>query len=319
MQNNISKVIIIGSGPAGYTAGIYCARAGLEPILFTGTNIGGQLLQTTDIENFPGFPELITGFDLMDRMQKQCVALNTKIIKQNIKKIDFSNSNFICLSEDGTEFETQAIIVATGATAKWLNVKGESDFRGFGISGCATCDGFFYRDKTVAVVGGGNTAVEDALFLTNHAKKVYLIHRRDKLRAEEILQKRLFANEKVELIWNTVVEEFCGSNADDKKNLTNIINVNVLDGKKSSLAVDGVFVAIGHSPQSELVKGKVEINAEGYIITAPNSTKTSVDGIFAAGDVADDVYRQAITAAGRGCMAAIEAEKYLSTKNSGIV
>jgi thioredoxin reductase (NADPH) len=301
-------ILIIGSGPAGYTAAIYAARAGLKVILFTGAQIGGQLIQTTEIENFPGFPEPILGCDLMEKMKQQAKAMGTQIIIEAITNIDTGIYPFLCSGEK-EQYVAKTIIIATGSTANWLKVPGESEFKGYGVSGCATCDGFFYRGKKVAVVGGGNVAVLDSLFLSKLADSVTLIHRRDSLRAEKTLQKRLFENEKINIIWNSVVNEVCGDL--NKKCLTHINISNTLSGESSKIEIDGLFVAIGHAPQTELFKGQLELDNENYIITFENSTKTSVPGIFAAGDVADSKYKQAITAAGSGCKAALDAEKFL--------
>lgn len=302
------STLIIGAGPAGYTAAIYAARAGLHPVLFTGSQIGGQLLQTTDVENFPGFPIPILGCDLMERMKKQAEILETRFILESITRIDTEKRPFQCWGEK-TNFTTDSIIIATGSTAKWLNIPGESEFKGHGVSGCATCDGFFYRQKNVAVVGGGNTAVMDALFLTNHANHVTLIHRRDSLRAEKSLQERLFKNPKINIIWNAALYKICGESNPPK--LTHIQLRDLTTESISSLNIDGLFVAIGHTPQTQIFREKLQMNNEGYITTFNSSTQTSIPGIFAAGDVMDPRYKQAITAAGSGCMAALDAERFL--------
>jgi thioredoxin reductase (NADPH) len=309
MEKFKTKVLIIGSGPAGYTAAIYAARAGLDPILVTGLQIGGQLTITTDVENYPGFRNAIQGPWLMEEMRHQAEHVGTKIVFDTINEIDFSKRPFVCKG-DSAIFTSDAVIITTGAQAKWLGIKGEQEFMGFGVSGCATCDGFFFKNKKVAVVGGGNSAVEEAIYLTNHASKVTLIHRRDFLRAEKIAQDRLFKNPKIEVIWDTVVDVILGD--DNPKKLNSLKLKNLKNNSFSNLEVDGVFVAIGHSPQSSLFKGILELDHEGYIITKPDSTKTSLDGIFAAGDVQDKIFRQAVTSAGQGCMAALEAEKFLN-------
>jgi thioredoxin reductase (NADPH) len=306
---NHTKVLIIGSGPAGYTAAIYSARAGLSPVLFTGAQIGGQLTQTSEVENFPGFSESIFGFDLMEKMKHQAERFGTKILSESVHEVEITSRPFLCTGEK-TAYLADSIIIATGATAKWLGVPGEEDFKGHTVSGCATCDGFFYRGKDVAVIGGGNVAVTDALFLTNHAKRVILIHRRDSLRAEKTLQDRIFSNNKVEFIWNSVVTEICGNIENKKIEHVNISNITT--GIKSSLKIDGLFVAIGHTPQTKLFTQKLQLNEAGYIATKPSTTETSIPGIFAAGDVTDEKYRQAVTAAGSGCMAAMDAERFLT-------
>ena len=310
MSENHSKVIIIGSGPAGYSAAIYAARASLNPILFKGIQPGGQLTITTDVENYPGFAETIQGPWLMEQMEKQAENVGTKIIADHIKEVDFSSKPFKMLGESGTEYSADSVIIATGAQAKWLGLESETKFQGFGVSGCATCDGFFYRGKEVLVVGGGNTAVEEALYLTNHASKVTVIHRRDSFRAEKILQDRLLKHPKIEVIWDTVLEEVLGT--EDPLGVTGAKVKNVKTGESKDLKVDGVFIAIGHKPNTAIFKDKIDMDDEGYILTKPDSTKTSVEGIFASGDVQDKIYRQAVTAAGTGCMAALEAEKTLA-------
>ena len=303
-----SKLLIIGSGPAGYTAGIYAARAGLEPIMVSGFQPGGQLTLTTNIENFPGFANSTDGNTLMLAMREQALNLGVKIIEDTITEVNFAQRPFICKSES-KEFQADSIIISTGASARWLGLESEEKFRGFGISSCATCDGFFYRNKEVVVVGGGNTAVEDALLLSKFAKHVTLIHRRDSLRADAASQKRLFVNDKISVIWNSVVTEFLGT--EQPRSLTGIKVKNVKTGEIKEMKTDGVFVAVGNHPNTEVFKGKLDLSDEGYIITAPDSTQTSIEGIFAAGDVRFGNYRQAIVAAGSGCIAALEAEKFL--------
>ena len=302
----INNVIIIGSGPAGYTAAIYAARANLKPILVSGFQPGGQLTITTDVENYPGYEDPIQGPWLMDQMQKQAAHVGTEIINSQVTEV-FLNEDVKKLNLDnGTTLNTKTVIISTGAQARWLGLENESKFQGHGLSACATCDGFFFKDKEVAVIGGGNSAAEEALFLTKFATKVYLIHRRDKLRAEKILQDRLKENSKIEFIWNSEVTKFNGN--DD---LESIDLLNKKDNQTSTLKIDGVFIAIGHDPATQLFKGQLKMDDGGYIITDPDSTKTSIDGVFAAGDVKDKIYRQAVTAAGMGCMAALEVEKYL--------
>jgi thioredoxin reductase (NADPH) len=305
-----SKVLILGSGPAGYTAAIYAARASLKPTLISGLQTGGQMSITTDVENFPGFADVIQGPWLMEQMRAQAEHVGTDIVNDLIVEVDLARRPFRCLGDSGDTYLCDALIVATGAQARWLGLPSEKKFQGFGVSACATCDGFFYRGKEVAVVGGGNTAVEEALYLTNHATKVTLIHRRDSLRAEKIMQDRLFKNPKIALIWDSVAEEVTGTDA--PPGVTGLVLRNVKSGKTVSLAVDGVFVAIGHTPATELFNGKLEMDQEGYIVTRPDSTMTGVAGVFAAGDVQDKVFRQAVTAAGTGCMAALEAERFLA-------
>ena len=308
------KLLIIGSGPAGYTAAIYAARAMLEPALVHGLQPGGQLTITTDVENYPGFADVIQGPWLMEQMQKQAEAVGTEMITDIITKADLSQRPFRFEGDSGTVYTADTVVIATGAQAKWLGLPSEQLYQGFGVSACATCDGFFYRGKTVAVVGGGNTAVEEALFLTNFAEKVVLIHRRDSLRAEKILQTRLFQNEKVEVLWNREVEEVLGT--DDPKGVNALKLSSTVGEPPLELTVDGLFVAIGHAPATELFRGQLEMKENGYIITAPDSTATSVPGVYAAGDVTDEVYRQAVTAAGMGCMAALEAEKFLAEQEA---
>ena len=305
-----TKVLIIGSGPAGYTAAIYAARALLKPILVFGAEPGGQLTTTTDVENFPGFSKVIQGPWLMEEMKGQAAAVGTEMIQDHINKVDLSKKPFVATSDNGQVYTADSIIISTGAQARWLNLDSETKFRGFGVSACATCDGFFFKDKEVAVVGGGNAAVEEAMFLTKFASKVHLIHRRNELRAEKLLQEKLKANKKIEIIWDSVVEEVLGT--DEPKVVNGIKLKNVKNNKSSELKVDGLFIAIGHDPATSLFKNQIEMDKEGYLKTKPDSTITNVPGVFAAGDVKDKIFRQAVTAAGMGCMAALEAEKYLS-------
>jgi thioredoxin reductase (NADPH) len=307
-----TKVLIIGSGPAGYTAAIYAARAALSPVMVQGLQPGGQLTITTDVENYPGFADVIQGPWLMEQMQAQAEHVGTRLISDTIVSVDLSKRPFVAIGDGGTEYVAETLIISTGAQARWLGLEGEQTFQGFGVSACATCDGFFYRGKEVAVVGGGNTAVEEALFLTNFATKVTLIHRRDELRAEKLLQERLFRNEKIEVVWDSVVEEILGDT--DPLGVTGVRLRNVKTGESSELSTHGVFIAIGHLPSTELFKGQIPLDEEGYIIKAPDSTATAVPGVFAAGDVTDKVYRQAVTAAGMGCMAALEAEKFIAVQ-----
>ena len=305
-----TKVLIIGSGPAGYTAAVYAARAMLNPILVHGMEPGGQLTTTTDVENYPGFAKVIQGPWLMDQMKDQAKAVGTEMIEDHISSVNFKSKPFEAEGESGKKYTADSIIISTGAQARWLNLESEKKFRGFGVSACATCDGFFFKEKTVAVVGGGNAAVEEAMFLTKFASKVKLIHRRDKLRAEKMLQKKLMDNKKIEIIWDSVVEEIVGD--DDPKNVKGLKIKNVKNNNISDLKIDGLFIAIGHDPATQLFKDQLKMDKEGYLITKPDSTETNVPGIFAAGDVKDKIFRQAVTAAGMGCMAALEAEKYLA-------
>ncbi len=304
-----SKVLIIGSGPAGYTAGIYAARAMLKPVLVQGMEPGGQLTTTTEVENYPGFTE-IQGPDLMMKMQEHAQAMGTEIIQDIITDLDVEARPFVAKGDSGTTYTADAVILATGARAKWLGLPSEEKFKGFGVSACATCDGFFYRGQEIVVVGGGNTAVEEALFLTNFATKVTLIHRRDELRAEKILINRLMKNEKIVPLWNHVVEEIVGT--DEPMGVTGVRAKNVKTGEITEIPAKGVFIAIGHAPASELVKDKLKTHMGGYVVTEPDSTATSVPGIFAAGDLTDWKFRQAVTSAGMGCMAALEAEHWLA-------
>ena len=313
-QTHHTKVLIIGSGAAGYTAAIYAARASLEPIIVAGMQPGGQMTITTDVENFPGFADVIQGPWLMEQMQAQAEHVGAKIMSDLITEIDFSKRPFVAKGDGGDTYIGDSVVIATGAQARWLGLESEQKFMGFGVSACATCDGFFYRGKNVLVIGGGNTAVEEALYLTNHAEKVTLIHRRDELRAEKIMQERLFKHPKVDVIWDTELDEVLGDS--NPPGVTSVRLKNVKTGEKSELAVDGVFVAIGHTPTTGIFKGKLPMDDEGYLITRPDSTSTEIEGVFAAGDVKDKIFRQAITAAGMGCMAALEAEKYIATLES---
>jgi thioredoxin reductase (NADPH) len=306
-----AKVLILGSGPAGYTAAIYAARAMLSPLLIQGSQPGGQLTITTDVENYPGFADVIQGPWLMEQMQAQAAHVGTDIVLDQITKVDLKKRPFRLEGDSGTVYTCDALIICTGAQARWLGIPSEEFFKGHGVSACATCDGFFYKGKEVIVVGGGNTAVEEAIFLTNFAKRVTVVHRRDHFRAEKILQQRLFKNPKIEVIWDHTVDEILGSK--DPKSVTGVRLRNVKTGKTEERAADGVFVAIGHAPATELFKGQLETMRGGYLITKPDSTATEIAGVFAAGDVKDEVYRQAVTAAGMGCMAALEAERYFAT------
>jgi thioredoxin reductase (NADPH) len=309
MSNNLhTKVLIIGSGPAGYTAAIYAARANLKPVLVAGMQPGGQLTITTDVENYPGFADPIQGPWLMEQMQAQAAHVGTNIISDMIMDVDFSKRPFTAKGDSGTVYTADTVIIATGAQAKWLGIPSEKEFMGRGVSACATCDGFFYRGKEVAVIGGGNSAVEEALFLTNFCDKVTLVHRRDSLRAEKIMQDRFFKNPKINVLWDTGIEEIVG----DASGVTGLRVKNLKTDAVSTLTVHGVFVAIGHAPATSLFKGKITMDDHGYIITAPDSTATNVAGVFAAGDVKDKTYRQAVTAAGMGCMAALEADRFLA-------
>jgi thioredoxin reductase (NADPH) len=305
-----SKVLIIGSGPAGYTAAIYAARACLEPVLVQGLQPGGQLTITTDVENYPGFADVIQGPWLMEQMAAQAEHVGTKMISDIITSVDLSTRPFVAQGDSGDTYIADSVIISTGAQAKWLGLESEDKYQGFGVSACATCDGFFYREKEVIVVGGGNTAVEEALFLTNFASKVTLVHRRDALRSEKILEQRLLAHEKIEVVWDSVVDEILGE--EDPFGVTGIRLKNVKTGDTSELPAHGVFIAIGHAPSTELFTGQLDIDDGGYIVKAADSTCTSVPGVFAAGDVTDKIYRQAVTAAGMGCMAALEAEKFIA-------
>jgi thioredoxin reductase (NADPH) len=305
-----AKVVIVGSGPAGCTAAIYASRAMLEPVVIRGVQPGGQLTITTDVENYPGFADAIQGPWLMEQMEQQAANMGTRIVSDHVSAVELQKRPFRISCESGDVYLADTLIIATGAQARWLGIPSEQAFRGYGVSACATCDGFFYRGKEVVVVGGGNTAVEEALFLTNFASKVTLVHRRDAFRAEQILQHRLAQHPKIEVIWDSVVEEVLGS--DSPLKVTGAAVRNIKTGAVAKIAADGVFIAIGHTPASQLFTGQLQMKANGYIRTAPFSTATSVPGVFAAGDVTDDVYRQAVTAAGQGCMAALEAERYLA-------
>ncbi len=308
-----TKVLILGSGPAGYTAAIYAARAMLKPILVHGSQPGGQLTTTTDVENYPGYSKVIQGPWLMDEMKGQAEAVGTEMIQDHISKVDLKKKPFTATGDSGQIYTADSFIISTGAQARWLNLKSEQEFRGFGVSACATCDGFFFKEKEVAVVGGGNAAVEEAMFLTKFASKVYLIHRRNELRAEKMLQAKLKANKKIEIIWDSVVEDVLGTKEPKTVNALKIKNVK--DNKIKDLKVDGLFIAIGHDPATSLFKDQLKMDKEGYLITQPDSTATNIPGVFAAGDVKDKIFRQAVTAAGMGCMSALEAEKYLSESN----
>jgi thioredoxin reductase (NADPH) len=307
-----TKVLILGSGPAGYTAAIYAARAMLKPILVHGSQPGGQLTTTTDVENYPGYSKVIQGPWLMDEMRGQAEAVGTEMIQDHISKVDLSKKPFTATGDSGQVYTADSFIISTGAQARWLNLKSEQEFRGFGVSACATCDGFFFKEKEVAVVGGGNAAVEEAMFLTKFASKVKLIHRRDELRAEKLLQEKLKANKKIEIIWDSAVEEVVGTS--EPKGVNAIKIKNLKTNAIIELKVDGLFIAIGHDPATSLFKDQLNMDKEGYLITKPDSTQTNVPGVFAAGDVKDKIFRQAVTAAGMGCMSALEAEKYLSHK-----
>jgi thioredoxin reductase (NADPH) len=309
-----TKVLIIGSGAAGYTAGIYAARANLEPILFSGEQVGGQLTITTDVENYPGFADPVQGPWLMEQMRNQALNVGTKIVDKKIVSIDTKSRPFFCVDSSGDEYLADTVIIATGASAKWLGLSSEEKFRGHGVSGCATCDGFFFKNREVAVIGGGNTAVEEAIYLTNHASKVYLIHRRDTLKAEKIMQDRLFANPKIVPLWYYAVEEFVGVEK-PLKYLTGLKLKSTKNEESMELKIDGAFVAIGHKPNTDIFNGKVGMDSEGYVITTAGSTNTNVEGIFACGDVQDKKYRQAVTAAGSGCMAALDAQRFLENNH----
>ena len=307
-----TEVLVIGSGPAGYSAAIYAARSALNPILVSGSQPGGQLTITTDVENYPGFAETIQGPWLMEQMKQQSEKAGTEFINDTIKNVELTKNPFIASGDSGNVYEAKSIIIATGAQAKWLGLESEKKYMGFGVSGCATCDGFFYKNKEVIVVGGGNTAVEEALYLTNHASKVTLIHRRDSLRAEKILQERLFNHPKIHILWDTVLLEVLGT--DKPLSVEGAKIKNLKTGREDKIKIDGIFIAIGHKPNTELFKGSIDMDDEGYIITHPDSTKTSTPGVFASGDVQDKIYRQAVTAAGTGCMAALEVSKFLETE-----
>ena len=308
-----TKVLILGSGPAGYTAAIYAARAMLKPILVYGSQPGGQLTTTTDVENYPGYSKVIQGPWLMEEMKGQAEAVGTEMIQDHISKVDLSKKPFEAIGDSGQVYTADTFIISTGAQARWLNLKSEQEFRGYGVSACATCDGFFFKDKEVAVVGGGNAAVEEAMFLTKFASKVKLIHRRNELRAEKMLQEKLKANKKIEIIWDSVIDEVVGDK--EPKGVNGIKIKNLKDNKMTELKVHGLFIAIGHDPATSLFKDQLKMDKEGYLITKPDSTETNIPGVFAAGDVKDKIFRQAVTAAGMGCMSALEAEKFLSKTN----
>ena len=311
MSDYKTKMLIIGSGPAGYTAGIYAVRSGLDPIIVSGSQLGGQLTITTEIENFPGFPNPVSGPQLMEDMRQQALNLGVQLIEDQITEVNFQTRPFVCKSENGNTFTADTVIIATGASARWLGLPSEEKFRGFGVSGCATCDGFFYRNRDVAVVGGGNTAVDEAIYLTNFAKSVTLIHRRDELRADKVLQARLFKNPKIKVEWNSVVDEVLGQ--DTPLGVTGVRLKNTQTGATKDIAVEGLFIAIGHKPNTAIFKDSLKLDAEGYIITHPDSCQTDIAGVFAAGDVQSGHFRQAIMAAGAGCQACLEAEKYLAS------
>jgi thioredoxin reductase (NADPH) len=309
-KHHHSKVLIVGSGPAGYTAAIYAARASLKPMLVAGLQPGGQMTITTDVENYPGFADVIQGPWLMEQMQKQAEHVGTTMISDLVVDVDFTKRPFRATGDSGDTYSGDAVIIATGAQAGWLGIDSEQKFQGFGVSACATCDGFFFRDQEVCIVGGGNTAVEEAIYLTHHASKVTLIHRRDTLRAEKIMQDRLFKNPKIETVWDSVVEEVLGES--EPPRVTGVRVRNLKTGAVHEIPCQGLFVAIGHDPATAVFKGKVAMDPQGYIVTAPDSTATNIPGVFAAGDVKDKIFRQAVTAAGMGCMAALEVEKYLA-------
>jgi len=313
-EQHHSNILIMGSGPAGLTAAVYTARASLQPMLVHGIQPGGQMTITTDVENYPGFADVIQGPWLMEQMTEQAEKVGTTMVHDLIAEVDFTQRPFRAVGDSGDIYTADAVIVSTGAQARWLGLESEQTFQGFGVSACATCDGFFFREKEVCVVGGGNTAVEEALYLTNHASKVTLIHRRDELRAEKILQERLFRHPKVEILWDSVLDEVLGSQM--PPSVAGVRVRNVKTGDEREIALDGVFIAIGHTPNTEIFKGVLEMDGEGYLITQPDSTATNIPGVFAAGDVQDKIYRQAVTAAGTGCMAALEAEKFLAALES---
>lgn len=308
------KLIIVGSGPAGYTAAIYAARAMLKPLLIAGFEQGGQLMITTDVENYPGFAEAVQGPWLMEQMRKQAEHVGTEMLSDYIVSTDLTKRPFTLTADSGQIYTCDALVIATGAKAKWLGTPSEEKFKGFGVSACATCDGFFFRNKEVLVVGGGNSAVEESLYLANIASKVTVVHRRDAFKSEKILQERLFANPKIEVVWDSAIDEILGQS--DPLGVTHVRLKNVKTGATQERKVDGVFVAIGHAPATDLVKGQLQMKPNGYIWTAPDSTATSIEGVYAAGDVTDDIYRQAVTAAGMGCMAALEAERWLATQEA---
>jgi thioredoxin reductase (NADPH) len=306
-----TKCLIIGSGPAGYTAAIYTARADMKPILYEGTQQGGQLTITTEVENFPGYPKGINGTEMMQEIREQAFRFNTDIRAGEIIEVDFSKRPFICKSEDGTIIQAETVIIATGASAKFLGIKSETEYHGYGVSACATCDGFFYKGKTVAVIGGGDTAAEEATYLANLCKKVYLVHRRDQLRASKELQKRIFKTQNIEIIWNHLVVEVLGEGKQFDKTVTGLRLENTITKEEKTLDLDGVFIAIGHHPNTEIFQNQLELDDEHYIVTRAGSSHTNIEGVFAAGDVRDKNYKQAITAAAGGCIAAMDAERFL--------
>jgi thioredoxin reductase (NADPH) len=314
MAHSHAKLIIIGSGPAGYTAAIYAARAMLEPVLISGFQPGGQLMITTDVENYPGFADVIQGPWLMEQMRLQAEHVGTRMVSDHVVKVELGQRPFRITGDSGDTWSCDALVIATGAQAKWLGLPSEARFQGFGVSACATCDGFFFRGKDVVVVGGGNTAVEEALYLSHVAAKVTLVHRRDAFRAERILQDRLFKNPKISVVWDSALEEVCGG--ENPLSVTHVRLRNLKTGSLSELRTDGVFIAIGHKPATELFAGQLDMKPGGYLLTLPDSTATNLPGVYAAGDVTDDVYRQAVTAAGLGCMAALEAERYLAAQEA---
>ncbi len=311
MTKRRDRLVIIGSGPAGYTAAIYAARAMLRPVLIEGIQPGGQLTITTDVENYPGFAEAIQGPWLMEQMRAQALHVGAEIVQEHIASVDFSIRPFVLHGDSGVAYHADAVIITTGAQARWLDLPSERKYQGYGVSACATCDGFFYKGKDVLVIGGGNTAVEEALFLTNFARSVTVVHRRNAFRAEKILQKRLFAHPKIKVIWDAALEEVCGP--ENPKHVTGVKIRDLKTGDVRELSADGVFIAIGHEPATALFKGQLDMTPSGYIVTAAKSTATNIAGVFAAGDVTDDIYRQAVTAAGMGCMAALDAERYLAS------
>jgi thioredoxin reductase (NADPH) len=313
-RSHHSKVLIIGAGPAGFTAAIYAARANLQPILVQGLQPGGQLTITTDVENYPGFADVIQGPWLMEQMAKQAEHVGTRLMSDIIVSVDLSKRPFVCVGDGGDTYVADSIIICTGAQARWLGLPSEDAYRGFGVSACATCDGFFFRGKNVVIVGGGNTAVEEALYLTNHAASVTLIHRRNSLRAEKILQNRLFRHPKIKVVWDSVIEEIVGEQ--NPPRVTGVRIADVATGATTRIDCDGVFIAIGHTPVTDIFKGQLTLDSEGYLITRPDSTATEIAGVYAAGDVKDKVFRQAVTAAGMGCMAALEAEKFLAAQEA---
>jgi thioredoxin reductase (NADPH) len=313
MAHHHATLIIVGSGPAGYTAAVYAARAMLEPMLISGFQPGGQLMITTDVENYPGFADVIQGPWLMEQMRLQAEHVGTRMVSDHVIKVELGPRPFRLTGDSGDTYGCDALVIATGAQAKWLGLPSEAKFQGFGVSACATCDGFFFRGKEVVVVGGGNTAVEEALYLANLATKVTVVHRRDAFRAERILQDRLFRHPKIAVVWDSAVEEVLGGDA--PPSVTHVRLRNLKSGGLSEIRTDGVFVAIGHKPATELFAGQLDMKPGGYLLTQPGSTETNIPGVFAAGDVADDVYRQAVTAAGLGCMAALEAERYLAAED----